>query len=164
MHLRAKRRFTSERAKGQSNLARTRGGRSEEGGAVRTAASSGGGCHATLPLPTMPTIGPTDRATGHVTWAATPNPFFHLARTAETNGSIMRAANPAAADGMPSSVVDDASVPVFLRIANLFKRPALIRIQEAKREEEGRQEGGIHPRPGLASFVVLGAAAGSRES
>ena len=61
-------------------------------------------------------------------------------------------------------VVDDASVPVFLRIANLFKRPALIRIQEAKREEEGRQEGGIHPRPGLASFVVLGAAAGSRES
>ena len=107
-----------------------------------------------------------DRPSGHVTWAATPNPFFHLARTAETNnGSIMRPASRCQSGRRwDAFVVDDASVPVFLRIANLFKRPALIRIQEAKREEEGRQEGGIHPRPGLASFVVLGAAAGSRES
>ena len=64
---------------------------------------------------------------------------------------------------MPSpSSTTHLSLSVFLRIANLFKRPALIRIQEAKREEEGRRNpSSPRPRPGLASFVVLGAAAES---
>ena len=50
---------------------------------------------------------------------ATPNPFFHLARTAETNGSIMRPANPAA-DGMPPSSrthlsLSSSGLRIFLR-------------------------------------------------
>ena len=156
MHLRAKSALrgdgerASERAKGQSNLARTREGtKGEAQFAPQPAAAATRLCRCR-----RSSRRPRDLGDGGSIFSSSSN----------GDQQLHYAPCPLPIHGWDAFVVDDASVPVFPRIANLFKRPALIRIQEAKREEEGRKEGGIHPRPGLASFVCLGAAsAGSRE-